>query len=50
MGAKVTIDDRVAVVEGVERLTGAQVRASDLRAGAGAHRRRVDGRWRNGYL
>lgn len=34
MGAKVTIDDRVAVVEGVERLTGAQVRASDLRAGA----------------
>ncbi len=34
MGAKVTIDDRVAVVEGVERLTGAPVRASDLRAGA----------------
>lgn len=34
MGANVTIDDRVAVVEGVEKLTGAQVRASDLRAGA----------------
>ena len=34
MGAKVSIDDRVAVVEGVERLTGAPVRATDLRAGA----------------
>ena len=34
MGARVTIDDRVAVVEGVDRLTGARVRASDLRAGA----------------
>lgn len=34
MGAKVTIDDRVAVVEGVEKLMGAQVKASDLRAGA----------------
>lgn len=34
MGANVTIDDRVAVVEGVEKLTGAPVRASDLRAGA----------------
>lgn len=34
MGASVTIDDRVAVVEGVERLTGADVRATDLRAGA----------------
>jgi len=34
MGAKVTIDDRVAVVEGVEKLTGAPVRATDLRAGA----------------
>ncbi|WP_066649310.1 UDP-N-acetylglucosamine 1-carboxyvinyltransferase [Christensenella timonensis] len=34
MGAKVTTDDRVAVVEGVERLTGAPVRATDLRAGA----------------
>jgi UDP-N-acetylglucosamine 1-carboxyvinyltransferase len=34
MGAKVSIDDRVAVVEGVEKLTGAPVRATDLRAGA----------------
>ncbi|MEG0585006.1 MAG: UDP-N-acetylglucosamine 1-carboxyvinyltransferase [Christensenellaceae bacterium] len=34
MGAKVSTDDRVAVVEGVERLTGAPVRATDLRAGA----------------
>jgi UDP-N-acetylglucosamine 1-carboxyvinyltransferase len=34
MGANVSIDDRVCVVEGVERLTGAPVRASDLRAGA----------------
>lgn len=34
MGAKVTIDDRVAVVQGVEKLTGAKVKASDLRAGA----------------
>ncbi|MGI6153529.1 MAG: UDP-N-acetylglucosamine 1-carboxyvinyltransferase [Christensenellaceae bacterium] len=34
MGAKVTINDRVAVVEGVEKLTGAPVRATDLRAGA----------------
>ena len=34
MGAKVTIDDRIAVVQGVERLTGSQVKASDLRAGA----------------
>ncbi len=34
MGAKVTINGRVAVVEGVKRLTGAPVRATDLRAGA----------------
>lgn len=34
MGAKIITDDRVAVVEGVERLTGAAVRATDLRAGA----------------
>lgn len=34
MGAHVTTDDRVAVVEGVSRLTGAPVRATDLRAGA----------------
>lgn len=34
MGAKVTIDDRIAVVKGVERLTGTKVKATDLRAGA----------------
>ena len=34
MGAKVEIDGRVCVVEGVPRLTGAPVRATDLRAGA----------------
>lgn len=34
MGAKVSVDKSVAVVEGVERLTGAPVSASDLRAGA----------------
>ena len=34
MGALVRIEDRVAIVEGVEQLTGARVTASDLRAGA----------------
>ncbi len=34
MGARITTDDRVAVVDGVDRLTGAAVRATDLRAGA----------------
>lgn len=34
MGAHVTIDDRMAVVQGVDKLIGAQVKASDLRAGA----------------
>jgi UDP-N-acetylglucosamine 1-carboxyvinyltransferase len=34
MGANVSIDGRVCVVEGVDRLTGAPVRATDLRAGA----------------
>ena len=34
MGANVSIDGKVCVVEGVERLTGAPVRATDLRAGA----------------
>jgi UDP-N-acetylglucosamine 1-carboxyvinyltransferase len=34
MGAKVSIDGRVAVVEGVDKLQGAPVRATDLRAGA----------------
>lgn len=34
MGASITIDNRVAVIEGVGQLTGATVKASDLRAGA----------------
>ena len=34
MGADIKIEGRSAVVEGVPRLTGAQVRATDLRAGA----------------
>ena len=34
MGANVSIDGRVCVVEGTEKLTGAPVRATDLRAGA----------------
>lgn len=34
MGADIKIEGRSAVVEGVARLTGAQVKASDLRAGA----------------
>ncbi|MEA4920378.1 MAG: UDP-N-acetylglucosamine 1-carboxyvinyltransferase [Clostridiaceae bacterium] len=34
MGANIHVDGKVAVVDGVGRLTGAPVRASDLRAGA----------------
>ncbi|QZY57167.1 UDP-N-acetylglucosamine 1-carboxyvinyltransferase [Crassaminicella profunda] len=34
MGAKIKIDGRVAVVQGVKRLTGAKVHAKDLRGGA----------------
>ncbi len=34
MGADVTVRDRMAIVHGVERLTGASVSAGDLRAGA----------------
>lgn len=33
-GARVTVDGRVAVIEGVSKLTSAQVTATDLRAGA----------------
>ncbi len=33
MGANIQVDGKVAVVQGVERLTGAPVRATDLRAG-----------------
>lgn len=35
MGADIRIDSRSAVIEGVEKLTGAEVRATDLRGGAG---------------
>jgi UDP-N-acetylglucosamine 1-carboxyvinyltransferase len=34
MGAVVKVEDRIAIIEGVERLTGAPVVATDLRAGA----------------
>lgn len=34
MGAQIRVDGRIAVVEGVKRLTGATVHAFDLRAGA----------------
>lgn len=34
MGANIKVENRVAIVEGVEKLTGAPVTASDLRAGA----------------
>lgn len=34
MGARIRVEGRVAIVEGVPRLQGAQVRATDLRAGA----------------
>ena len=34
MGAQIQVDGRVAVLEGVEKLTGASVAACDLRAGA----------------
>ena len=35
MGADITIEGRCAVVKGVEKMKGAKVRATDLRAGAG---------------
>lgn len=35
MGADIKIDGRTAVVEGIKKLTGTQVKATDLRAGAG---------------
>ena len=34
MGANVSVDGRVAIIEGVKNLTGAPVKALDLRAGA----------------
>ncbi|GHV32623.1 UDP-N-acetylglucosamine 1-carboxyvinyltransferase 2 [Clostridia bacterium] len=34
MGAQITVNDKVAVIEGVQKLSGAPIHASDLRAGA----------------
>jgi UDP-N-acetylglucosamine 1-carboxyvinyltransferase len=34
MGAQIRVDGRTAIIEGIEALQGAQVRATDLRAGA----------------
>ena len=34
MGAKISVDGKVAIVTGVEELSGAPVKANDLRAGA----------------
>ncbi len=34
MGAQITVEGRTAIVQGVDHLTGASVRATDLRAGA----------------
>ena len=34
MGASVLVEGRTAIIEGVEKLSGATVRATDLRAGA----------------
>ncbi len=34
MGAKIKVDGRTAVIDGAKRLSGAKVRATDLRAGA----------------
>ena len=34
MGANIQVDGKVAVIEGVKRLTGCEVKATDLRAGA----------------
>ena len=34
MGAKIVVEGRIATIDGVEKLTGAKVKATDLRAGA----------------
>ena len=34
LGAKITVEGRVAIIEGVKELSGASVEATDLRAGA----------------
>ena len=35
MGAQIQVNGKIAVIEGIEKLSGASVRACDLRAGAG---------------
>ncbi len=35
LGAKIQVDGKIAIIEGVEKLTGAPMEACDLRAGAG---------------
>ncbi|MCK9479000.1 MAG: UDP-N-acetylglucosamine 1-carboxyvinyltransferase [Firmicutes bacterium] len=35
LGAQISVDGKIAVVEGVKKLSGADVKATDLRAGAG---------------
>ena len=34
MGAQIQVDGKIAVIEGVEKFTGARIQACDLRAGA----------------
>jgi len=34
MGAQIKVEGRVAIIEGVSRLSGSKVKATDLRAGA----------------
>jgi UDP-N-acetylglucosamine 1-carboxyvinyltransferase len=34
MGANINVEGRIAIIDGVEKLTGAHVKATDLRAGA----------------
>jgi len=34
MGANIKVEGRIAIIDGVENLTGAHVKATDLRAGA----------------
>ena len=34
MGANIQVDGKIAVIEGVDHLTGVKVKATDLRAGA----------------
>ena len=48
LGAKIEVDGRSAVVQGVEKLSGANVMATDLRASVRARHRRPRGRRRDG--